>query len=341
MNNPIYQEALNQLIASGTISADSIVSDDSFVSDAQSIIKILDSSYDLEYDEVEDVLYYIDKDGEKHVAPDLSAGMTTSDVWLHTKLPPVFIDLDQGGNVRKAEESRSIYSIICIGAVIPSFKPEIKDFLKNYDFNSFTMRKRISRRYENAVGYLKTFLDENSLRINVIKSCSDINISQSIEKKEQFWKSALTQSEISECSKISRLVKNVISKYERESGLNPDDIKDLDQIQKLQLIANRDAEIEVIINQSPLGILYKISKLSSERLSATVKRSVSTAAEKIAIEEVKLNPELVGRDADELFENTFKANLRRLTSMCVSTLRQNEIIKYKNDPKSYRFRKKA
>ena len=55
--------------------------------------------------------------------------MTTSDDWLHTKLPPVFIDVDQGENIRKAEEARSIYSIICMGVVIPSFKTEIKEFL--------------------------------------------------------------------------------------------------------------------------------------------------------------------------------------------------------------------
>ena len=59
MNKSIYEQSVEHLISSGTISPDS------FVSDADSIINILDSIYDLVYDEKEDILYYIDNEGVK------------------------------------------------------------------------------------------------------------------------------------------------------------------------------------------------------------------------------------------------------------------------------------
>ena len=154
------------------------------------IINLLDSAKDLIYDETDDQLYYLDDNGEKVLAPDLSEGMSKSDEWLCDKLPQPVIDFDQGGSVRKSTEMRSIYTTVCIGNVVDSFKPEIKEFISNYDFGDCSIVESRDKQfddYSSATDYLKSFSDLNSLRINVIISAAAININTSLEKKKTIY----------------------------------------------------------------------------------------------------------------------------------------------------------
>lgn len=331
-----YVDIYEKLIKDGTIIRELV--EDNYDSELNSdkVIEILDGSYELYFDDVEEVLYYIDENGEKFICPDLSNGVTESSDWLCDKLPAPFIDFDQGGNVRRIEEARSIYTLVCIGVAFSSLKDEIKKEFKSYDFDEFSYKMQ-SGEYESLTKYLDSFLSLNSLYINLIVSSASIRISREIEKKDVYWKSMLSLEEITEFARISREVKNIRLRYERKEKLNPDEIKSLSRVQKLQIIDKRKVEINAVIEASEIcSVLYKICKLNSERLSPIVKRKISESAKLIAKQEVK-SCGVIGRDADELYERTFTNYFRDLSRMAVTTLRTNEVSKYKSNPSNYKF----
>lgn len=339
MKENIYETILREMKSSGYILDRLLPNEAQKNISSDEIIKILESAYPLTYNNEDDSLKYIDENGLEHIAPDLSDGITISSGWLCDKLPLPFIDFDQGGNIRKIEEARAIYTIVCIGIVLPTFKQEIIEMINLYDFNKMAFKDEDSA-MSSMTAYLNSYLDMNSMRINVIASSAAIQISRAIEKKDIYWKSSLTLEEITEFGRISRECKNVILRYERERKLNPTEITKMSRIQKLITIQDRDLEINAIIENSVCSMLYKISKLNSERLSPIVKRKIYLSAQLVArnyVNEIGLQ----GREADEKFEKKFSEISRDLTRMAVTTLRSNEIDKYKSNPSSYKFRKKV
>jgi hypothetical protein len=213
--------------------------------DDERIKKILESSYELFYDESSDVLKYVDENGAEHIAPDLSDGITESSEWLCDKLPLPPFDFDQDGNLRKIDEVRASYTLICIAIIIKSFKDEIFEMFSKYDYKTFSFDgSDVSD--ESLCDYLNSFMNLNSLRINVIVSAASIQISRTIEKKDVYWKSTLTLEEITEFGRISRDVKNIILNYERDRKLNPSQISTLTRVEKLLTIEKRDLEIESV-----------------------------------------------------------------------------------------------
>jgi ABC-type xylose transport system substrate-binding protein len=53
-------------------------------------------------------------------------------------------------------------------------------------------------------------------------------------------------------------------------------------LRKLELIDKRNAEIEEMVNDSDVAMLYKISKLNSESIPAAIKTIIYRGAEKAA-----------------------------------------------------------
>jgi hypothetical protein len=178
------KKQLKALSDSGIILDDMLPSEDVTQINSVDIIRIVESSYNLVYDEEDEQLMYIDENDEKHISPDLSVGITESSEWLSEKLPIPTLDIDQGGNVRKSEEVKALYAIICIAVVIPSFKEEIIAAINSYDFVAYEF-KDDSLDYGSFIAYLKTFQDLNSVRINSVISASGIRISKIAEKKRR------------------------------------------------------------------------------------------------------------------------------------------------------------
>jgi len=119
------------------------------------------------------VLKYIDENGHEHITPDFSDGITESSEWLCDKLPLPPFDFDQDGNVRRIGEVRSAYTLICIAIIISSFREEIFDVFRKYNF--YFDGSDVA--FDSLSDYL------NSLRINVIVSATSIQISRTTEKK--------------------------------------------------------------------------------------------------------------------------------------------------------------
>jgi hypothetical protein len=331
----IFKKEFESLLDSGIFLKDLLPTTDATIHDASEVINIIENSYPLEYDSDTDELYYLDEKGERQKAPDLSDGISNSADWLSDKLPEPTFDFDQGGNLRKSEEAKSAYSLCCIAIALSSFREEIIEVMNQYDFNEMQFTND-NVNYVSLTSFLKSFQDLNSVRINTVISSAGIRISRSSEKKDAYWRISLSAEEISEYSKVSRAIKNVIIKYELEQSLAPNEIKKLTKVERLRTLEKRDLEIDRIIDNSAIPIIYRISKFNSERLPAVAKRKIYLSARAIANAAV-LESGLSGYDANELFEKEFSKYTRDMSRMAVTTLRHNEIFKYKNDPSNYRL----
>jgi len=84
-------------------------------------------------------------------------------------------------------------------------------FTKLFVFDKLFFKNDEYKGYISLKDVLKSYLNLNSLRINVIVSAASINISRFLEKKEVFWKNELNQLEISELPNLKRSIRGVIA----------------------------------------------------------------------------------------------------------------------------------
>lgn len=334
------QDIVNNLTDQNVIDQDIVFYLSDVEINSKYIIELLERAYDLEYDEDSDILSYIDENGDRIIAPDLSSGMSLSASWLSDKLPESKIDFEQGGNLRKQQEASSLYKLVCIGVVFESFRTEIKDMLSKYNYTTFAFDGEEAKLYKSAVSFLTKYEKYNSLRINSVISSANIRISRMQEKKDSHWKSKLSQKEITEYGAVSREVKAKIAEYEKERSLNPADIKNLSKPARLSTIDERDREINNIINNSNISKLYKIIKLNSEHLPPVYKDRIEREARKLANAEI-VQEEKTGIDAEDYFDRRYAKIIKDLTRFAVATLRSKEIDKYRVSPETYVVKSKS
>lgn len=300
--------------------------------------EMMDAGNDLRYDALSDELFIIQNDGSSLLCPDLSKGMSEVSDWISNYLPEVFIDTDQGGNLRKGDEADACYKLFAIGFVLESFRAEIMRVFDLYDYdNMSSSNKEGSKTFKDALQYYQNL---NSNRINAIISAASYKLSTFKEKNESFYTGLLNAEEISELATLSRNIKAIISKYEREQGLNPVDMKGMNKISKLTLIDRRDVEIETLVSKTRVAMLYRISKLTSERIPPVIKSGILQKAEEAANEYVK-EKSLTGVIAADAHQKVRRTVVKEAYRAVLKSIKAREIEIYKNDPANYVLKQKS
>ena len=89
---------------------------------------------------VDDGLEFMDDSGDIITCPNFSANIVDDGAWLSSKIPDVDFDVEQGGNLRKAEEAESAYYCIIVVLVLKDalFKNELESVILNYDYDSMS-----------------------------------------------------------------------------------------------------------------------------------------------------------------------------------------------------------
>lgn len=335
--NYSLEKLLSYLIDDKIIPKDVLPSNDIDLCDPV-LIKCMEEGSEFWYDAINDELFIITDNGDKIKAPDLSYGTSTSSTWLCDYLPDVIFDIDQGGNVRRGDEAESCYKLVCIGYVISDFRNELIEFFKKYDYDLMTFKE--GEVYNSFNQLLQYYQSLNSIRINSIISAASLKMSYYKEKNESFYTGLLESEEIIKLSTLSRELKTKISEYEKERGLNPYDIKNLSKVSKLKLIDERDREMDLIIERSSVATLYRISKLTSERIPAVIKSKVLREANRASKEYIKIN-NITGLDALDA-ENEYKRIVIKESYRAIlKSIKANEVLKYKADPANYVLKTKS
>jgi hypothetical protein len=331
------QKALAFLVESNIVPKD-LITNASAQLDDEILIECMQKGSEFYYDSFEDELYYVVDNETKIKAPDLSEGMSTSANWLVDHLPDLIFDIDQGGNVRKGDEAEACYKLLCLGYVLGDYKEEIIDHFKNYDYDKMVMKD--GKIYNSFNQVLQFYQNLNSQRINCIISAASLKMSMFKEKSESYYTGMLELNETIKLSTLSREIKSKISEFERDRGLNPYDMRGMTKIGKLTVIDERDREIERLVANSEVGMIYKISKLTTERIPVVFKSKIVLAAEKAAKEYVKEN-NLTGIEAKDKENEVRRTIVRESYRAVLKTIKAKEIEKYKSNPNSYKLKVKV
>ena len=133
---------------------------------------------------VDNGLEFTDDSGDTITCPNFSANIADDDAWLSSKIPDLGFDVEQCGNLRKAEEAESIYLCIVIVLILKDelFKNELEDVINNYDYISMSGLKGA----KNFKGLLTEWQDLQSTLISVCVSAGKFKISSVKKDTEKF-----------------------------------------------------------------------------------------------------------------------------------------------------------
>lgn len=120
-------------------------------------------------------LIFTDDSGDEVACPNFGESISNDGEWLSDIIPGVTFDVEQGGNLRKAEEAESAYCCCIVYLVLndDDFKKELVDVIKNYDYNSMSGLSNC----KNFKDLLTEWQDLQSTVINVAISAAKYKIS--------------------------------------------------------------------------------------------------------------------------------------------------------------------
>lgn len=239
--------------------------------DLELILKLFNEPVEIFHDR--EGLYFQSENGDKIYCPKMLTSISEKGEWISDKLPNVCFDIEQSGNVRKADEAEALFCLINVSMILKedSFKEEVRNFASSYDFNNM---KPISDEEKTFRNLLNDWQELQSSIINILISACKYRLSDFKKDSEKFLKDGISELEVIELRDLQAKIRAINFKYS-EGVLSPLKIKELTKISKLQLIFERDEEISILITKSKAGILYKLLNLSSEYISPVSKKKIS------------------------------------------------------------------
>lgn len=294
------------------------------------IVKLFEESMTVSYDD--HGLYFIGDDNEKIYCPIMYTTISDKGFWFSDKLPDIGFDVDMGGNVRKADEAEALYCCTCISNILKeeNFKDELKEVARGYDFSSM---KPISDGEMNFRDLLNSWLELQSIIINVLTSACKYKISDFKKDNEKFLRDGLKDTEVVELRELEAKIRSINFSYS-EGVLSPSEIKKMTKIERLQKIDERDEAISREIINSKVGTLYKILNLSTEYISPVSKKRITTFVQK---EVDNLLSKKENEDLKEERSNLISRLTRRALKFEKTSVRKIFVEKYINEQANFKM----
>lgn len=267
----LENEIIEKLKLSGLISRFSVNEIQETVN-LQVILKLFKEPVEIYCDDFG--VYYMNEEGDKTYCPEMKTSISDKGEWLSDKIPNINFDIDQSGNVRKADEAEALFCAIVVANVLreDSFKDELLMIAKQYDFEN--MKNIEGDESQTLRSLLNDWQNLQSIIINIIISACKYRIFDFKKDGEKFLKDGISEKEVAELRDLQAKIRNINFSYS-EGDLSPNKVKRLTKIEKLTLITKRDDEISAEITKSKAGVLYKILNLSSEYISPVNKKKIS------------------------------------------------------------------
>lgn len=275
-------------------------------------------------------LLYKNLDGDDVQCPNFGFNISADGKWLSDKIPSITFDVDQNGNIRKAEEAQAAYCCAIVILVLndDSFLNEFNDTLKGYDFTKMIPK-------DGCMTFsvlLESWQNYQSTIINVCVSAAKYKISDLKKDSEKFLKDSIPEDQCAELRNLSDLVKSINRQYST-GVLSPENVKQLKKKEVLEQIDLRSAAINDAVDRSSVGTLYKITGLSTEYLDPLIKKKIDTLAEIKVNELFKHDPNLIVILGDRR-ELVIKWK-RRYAKLARLSKRKVEIELLTSDPVNY------
>jgi hypothetical protein len=265
MESEMFNEIMERLKSENLIRYFDLDSSRSDISASQ-LLSLLDEIKNIEIRDGE--LCYIDDDGQLFNCPHVETAVTDCGWWLSDKIPAPNFDIEQSGNLRKAQEAECAYICTIVASILNDkmFNEELEDVIKAFDFNTMTGGNTFS-------DLLNDWLNLQSVIINIIVSAAKYSISSQKKDSESFLLDGLSIEEVAGLRDLGLSIKAINFEYST-GALSPDKVKLLTKIDRLRIISERDFKIDSLIIKSKFGTLFKLTKLSSEYVSPIIKKRV-------------------------------------------------------------------
>lgn len=294
------------------------------------IIEIFTKPSKIYFDE--DGLYYFDENQEKVYCPQMKTSVSDRGVWLSQKLPEVGFDIDQNGNVRKADESEALYCCIQVAHILQEqeFKDELIEVAKEYDF------KEMKNNLEKSTTFRELLNDWQSLQsvtLNVIVSAAKFKISDNKKDSEKFLKDGIPETAAGELRDLESRIRGINFKYS-EGALSPKEVKKLTKIERLQKINERDDEISNEIVKTSIGRLYKAINLSSEYISPIKKKKINLWVQR-EVDDLISKPEFIHLKDDRA--SLISKYVRRAYRFEKNSIRRLSVERYIASPEDFKI----
>lgn len=231
-------------------------------------------------------LVYKNANGDYEECPSYGMNVTADGKWLSDKIEPICFDIQQDGNLRKAEEAQSAYCLIVINAVLNDemIQNMIVEVINNYNFENMCPNGA----YKSFSLLLKELQDIQSTTINIAVSAAKYNISNVKKDSEKFLKENIPENRISGLRELDTVISAINRKYSL-GPLSPDVVGKLTKFEVLSLLDKRNKEINIklnggtddkglIVKAHPESTIWKILNLSSEYLNPIIKKRVMVSA---------------------------------------------------------------
>jgi hypothetical protein len=172
-----------------------------------------------------------------------------------------------------------------------------------------------------------------SVIINVIVSASKFKISSTKKDTEKFLKDGIQESLAAELQDLEAEIRVINFNFSQDI-LSPSKIKNLTKIERLQEINKRDDHIASLISKSPVGDLYKATRLSSEYISPVKKKRISLWVQK-EVDELLAQKEFSGMIEDR--KQLISKFVRRAYRFEKNSIRRLSVERYIKDPENFKL----
>jgi hypothetical protein len=275
---------------------------------------------------------YFEEEGEKYYCPEMYSSISEKGEWISSKLPPITFDIDQSGNVRKSEESESMYICAQVAHILSGdeFLYEFKQVANDYNFDEMAGRSTEGNTFRTL---LESWQSYQSVIINVLVSASKFKISSSKKDAEKFLKDGIGTSKEAELRDLESKIRAINFKYS-QGELSPEKVKKLSKIKRLETINERDNVLTSLIVNSPVGDLYRALNLSSEYISPIKKKKIQLWIQK-SVDELLQDDNF--KDGNMERRSLISKFTRRAYRFEKTSIRKLTVENYINDPENFKL----
>lgn len=296
------------------------------------IIQAFEEPSLIEFDELG--LYFFDSKNEKVYCPEMLTSISEKGEWLSDKIPFVNFDIDQSGNVRKADEAEALFCCVCVAHILKEadMKAEVLKIANSYDF------KNMKARNENFYTFRELLSEWQSIQsviINILVSACKYRIQDVKKDNEKFLRDGLSSIQATELREMESKIRAINFRFS-EGKLSPDNVRKLNKIERLQVIDERDTAITNVIKSSKIGVLYRLCNLSSEYISPIKKKKimnwVRNEVDKL-IAERQVGDDDIRQERSQIISKI----QRRALKFETNSVRRLNIERYLEEKENFRF----
>jgi uncharacterized protein YnzC (UPF0291/DUF896 family) len=265
--------------------------------------------------------------------------------WLSSKLPSVEFDVDQEGDVKKAEEAQSLYLCLCVAIVMGEmFQEELLDLIPGYDFremkpltktNSLGETVNVNLSYKEL---LKSWTDLQSHTISCAISAGKGKISELKKDADRFLNDCIEDHMSIALKTLEYEVASINAQY-ANGPLARDKVQKMKRIELLRLISEKDDEILSAVNSSDVSGLWQAKNLSTEFINPLVKKRIQKLAEDKVDEFLKSDSYSDVKNSfpftDKEIDTLKKQYRRRYLKSARLSVRKESVLKYIADPEGW------